>query len=253
MNASVTSFELTCRDGQMIRGVAHDTGSGAVGLFLHGLLSDAEGDKSMTLWHEAQKHHRSWVRFDMRAHGQSDGTFDEFTISRALEDTQLVCDMFPDRPKILVGSSMGGWVAAQLGTNRALSIAGVVLIAPAFSFMEQLFQSLEPEQQQQWISQGSWTFDGDGIDGGFALSHAAVVDSRPYDLLENPVSYNCPVRILHGQLDDVVPAKQSLDFEQRLPAQTDIEVQILPNADHRLTGHITYITDAVDRIWPTDT
>ncbi len=252
MAVSVEQFALPAQDGQIIRGVYRDTGAGAVGMFLHGLLSDAQGDKSMTLWNEAERNNRSWIRFDMRAHGKSDGTFDEFTISRALEDVRAVFGIFPDRPKFLVGSSMGGWVAAQLATDAALNIGGAVLIAPAFSFMHQLFQSLKSEEQHQWKNQGYWNFDGDGIENGFALSYDAVTDSIQYDLLGQAATFDCPVRILHGRLDDVVPANQSQKFMELLPAQTDIEVNILPDADHRLTGHIDYIIEQVNEIWPTD-
>ncbi len=253
MSTQTQSFTLNAQDGQSVRGVLRDTGSGPVGFFLHGLLSNAEGDKSMTLWNEAERNNRSWVRFDMRAHGQSDGKFDEFTISRALEDTRAVFELFPKRPKILVGSSMGGWVAAQLATETALNVAAVVLIAPAFSFMDQLYQSLDANKQTLWVSQGFWTFDGDDLDEGFRLSYQAVLDSRQYDLLGKSIEYDCPVRILHGKLDDTVPSDQSLEFMSRLPMHTDVEVEILPHADHRLSGHIKHITDKVNEVWPSET
>ena len=251
MDTVTNSFTIQAQDGQSVRGFYRDTGEGAIGLFLHGLLSDAEGDKSMSLWHQAEARNRSWIRFDMRAHGKSDGIFEQFSISRALEDAKLVMNLFPDRPKFLVGSSMGGWVAAQLATDPSLKVAGLVLIAPAFSFMEQLFGLLEPEQQQQWTDQGVWTFDGEGIDEGFTLSYDAVVDSKQYDLLNRAIDYQCPIRILHGKLDDVVPANQSIIFADGLPGNTDIEVNILPEADHRLSGHIEHILNKVDEIWPT--
>lgn len=250
METTINPFALPAQDGQLVRGIYRDTGVGAVGLFLHGLLSDAEGDKSMSLWQQAESSNRSWIRFDMRAHGKSDGSFDQFNISRALEDAKLVMGLFPGRPKILVGSSMGGWVAAQLATDLSLSIAGAVLIAPAFSFMVQLFGSLEQAQQQQWADQGFWRFESDDLDNGFDLSHDAVADSEQYDLLRQGIEYECPIRILHGRLDDVVPADQSIIFAEGLPDNTDIEVDILPEADHRLTGHVGYILEKVDEIWP---
>lgn len=253
MNTVTQSFSIQAQDGQSVRGVYRDTGKGAVGIFLHGLLSDAEGDKSMSLWHQAESSNRSWIRFDMRAHGKSDGSFDQFNISRALEDTKLVMGMFPDRPKILVGSSMGGWVAAQLAADSSLNITGVVLIAPAFSFITQLFASLDPAQQQQWANQGSWAFESDSMDEGFTLSYASVLDAKQYDLLNQAIEYECPVRILHGRLDDVVPADQSIIFANGLSGNTDIEVKILPEADHRLSGHVEQILQKVDEIWPTDT
>ena len=253
MHTVTQTFAVEAADGQFVRGTYRDTGAGPVGMFLHGLLSDAAGDKSMSLWHLAEAKNRSWVRFDMRAHGQSDGTFDEFTISRAMEDVKLIFGLFPSRPKLLVGSSMGGWVGAQLATEHSLQICGVVLIAPAFSFMEQLYQSVSPSEQQQWLDNGSWHFDSEGMDDGFSLTYKAVADARQYDLLNKPVEYGCPVRILHGRLDDVVPADQSVTFSNRLSAHSDIEVDILPQADHRLSGHVEYITEKVNDIWPVET
>ncbi len=249
LNAKVNAFALPARDGQLVRGISRDTGVGPVGIFLHGLLSDAEGDKSMALWNQAQKHERSWVRFDMRAHGRSDGTMDEFTISRALEDARLIMNLFPGRPIVLVGSSMGGWVAAELAAERPARIGGAVLIAPAFSFMMQLFHSLNPEQRQLWLSQGSWTFESDGLDYGFTLSYDAVIDSKQYDLLAQTVEFQCPVRILHGRLDDVVPTAQSAEFLSRMTPGANVELDVLPNADHRLSGHVERIIDKTDEIW----
>ncbi len=204
----------------------------------------------MSLWNQAEERGRSWTRFDMRAHGRSDGNMNEFTISRALADVRLVLQLFPGRPKFLVGSSMGGWVAAQLATEQQLQIAGVVLIAPAFSFMRQLFNSLQPDQRQQWINQRFWTFAEDDADYQFTLSYDAVIDSEQYDLLRKPADFQCPVRILHGRLDDVVPVTQSIEFCRRLSPHADIELDVLPDADHRLTGHLEHITRQVDEIWP---
>ena len=242
------TFAIPAADGQLVRGVYRDSGHGPVGAFLHGLLSDAEGTKSMTLWQQAEHANRSWIRFDMRAHGQSDGSFDEFRISRAIEDTSLVLSLFPDRPKVLVGSSMGGWVAAQAALDPTLNIRGLVLIAPAFSFMKTIFHSLAPAEQQQWKETGYKTFESSYPDSDFTLAHDAVVDSLDYDLFSHPVSYNHPVRILHGALDDVVPVNQSVKFQKHV--QSQVELEILQQGDHRLTDDVHRITEAVDEIWP---
>lgn len=203
----------------------------------------------MSLWNYAEQCDRSWARFDMRGHGNSDGIFREFTISRALDDCRGIIRLLWNRPIILVGSSMGGWLAAQLATDHLQYVVGAVLIAPAFSFVDQLHASLSVAQQSEFRNKGWWHFEGAGDNPGFDLGYAALEDAKQYDLLTNPPQYDCPIRILHGKLDDVVPYQQSIKFAENLPGGTDIKVDILPEADHRLTGHIDHIKNSVDELW----
>ncbi len=248
MSTLNTHFVLPAADGQNVRGTFRDTGSGPVGVFLHGLLSDANGTKSMSLWQHAVNTHRSWVRFDMRAHGESDGTFDEFMISRAAEDTRRVLSQFAGRPKVLVGSSMGGWVAAISALDRRLKVCGLVLIAPAFNFVQSLFDTLSEQEQRQWENKGSRLIESPYPDCNFALSIDAVRDARQFDLLDRPLKFECPVHILHGQLDDVVPPALSESICEH--CNSPIRLTLLENADHRLTDHSEHILKAVDQIWP---
>ncbi len=248
MSYNENSFELGATDGQIIRGVYRDTGEGAVGAFLHGLLSDAEGDKSMQLWHEAEKRNRSWIRFDMRAHGKSDGIFTEFMISRAVEDAKQVLGQFPNRPKVLVGSSMGGWVAAETALDPKLNVQALVLIAPAFNFTKQIYESLCANDQDKWEKDGFMTFGSSDIEDGFTLQYEAVADGHNFDHFSKPFRFDYPIRIIHGDLDDVVPPEQSLQFQRHVGPQA--ELIELPKADHRLTGHIDYIIKAVNEVWP---
>ncbi len=248
MNPSEYIFSLPAADGQMVRGTYRDTYEGPVGIFLHGLSSDAEGTKSMRLWNQAERLNRSWIRFDMRAHGKSDGKFTEFSISRAIEDTKLVLSLFEGRPKVLVGSSMGGWVASQIALDTRMNVCGTVLIAPAFNFVNGIFLSVSPDEQEQWRESGFKTFESPYPDCDYTMSYAAVLDSLQYDVFSFPVSYNHPVKILHGALDDAVPSDQSLKFKEH--ADSEIEVTLLPDGDHRLTDHVDLIESTVNEIWP---
>ena len=242
------TFALPASDGQQVRGVYRDTGEGPVGVFLHGLLSDADGTKSMQLWERAGELNRSWIRFDMRAHGKSDGDFTEFTISRAIEDTKLVLSQFEDRPKLLVGSSMGGWVSSLVALEQELNICGTILIAPAFNFMQQIYLGCGVEEQMKWRKSGFKTFESPHMESDFTLSYAAVEDSRQHDVFKLPMTYNHPLKIFHGRLDDVVPSTQSQFFKVRVGSL--LEVTIIPEGDHRLTDHMDLIEDAIDEIWP---
>ena len=248
MNPKEEAFSIPASDGQMVRGVYRDTGKGPVGVFLHGLQSDADGTKSMELWNQAEQFSRSWIRFDMRAHGKSDGTFEEFSISRAIEDTKLVLSLFADRPKVLVGSSMGGWVGSIVALKAEMNVCGTVLIAPALNFVNGIFLSVSEKERRQWVESGFRIFEGTYPDGDTKLAYATVLDSHQYDLFSVPVCYDHPVKILHGALDDVVPSEQSLNFKAH--ADSQIDVQIVPDGDHRMTDHVELILSAVNEIWP---
>ncbi len=250
MTITDTNFSIKASDGQSIRGFYRDTGEGPVGVFLHGLLSDCEGSKSMNLWDQAVQKHRSWVRFDMRGHGQSDGKFEEFKIARAIEDLKLVLSQFPNRKKVLVGSSMGGWTAAQAALDDSLNIGGLVLLAPAFGFIHRIFDSLEPAEQKDWKDNQIKQFESPVMEDDIWISYAAVSDSRLHDNFTNSVHYNHPVHIIHGKLDDVVPVEQSIAFKKH--ASSEIQLTIIEDGDHRLTDKIDWITQAVDKVWPMD-
>ncbi len=247
MTVQEKEFSLTASDGQAVRGVYRDTGEGPVGAFLHGLLSDCDGTKSMTLWDHAVKTNRSWIRFDMRAHGRSDGIFDEFNISRAVEDTKLVFEQFKGRRKIMVGSSMGGWVGATCALDPALKIAGLVLIAPAFNFVQDLYNSLSEDEQNLWKLTGTRLIESPYPDCDFSLSYQAVIDAQMHDVFATAVEFDFPVTILHGKRDDVVAPKLSEQFKKH--ATSKVELSILNEADHRLTDHSEHIVRALDCIW----
>ena len=241
-----SEFSIAAQDGQRIRGVYRESGQKVIGTFLHGLLSDCEGGKSMYLWEQAVQKNRSWVRFDMRAHGKSDGVFEEFQISRAIEDTERVLDRFPNHRKFLAGSSMGGWVAAQVALSRS-DIDGLVLIAPAFDFIGSIFQSLATDEQEQWKREGRKSFESPYPDSDFTLSYDAVVDAAQYDSIFRATEFSCPIKILHGELDDVVPVEQSMKFAQHITSSVDVKV--VPKGDHRLTDHVHLISAALDELW----
>jgi len=247
MKIEEKEFSLTASDGQTVRGVYRDTGEGPVGAFLHGLLSDAAGTKSMTLWDHAVQSNRSWIRFDMRAHGQSDGKFEQFNISRAVEDTRLVFEQFSERPSIVVGSSMGGWVAAQCALDPAFNIAGLVLIAPAFNFIQDLYASLDAKDKSLWKSTGSRLIESPYPDCDFSLSYQAVTDAHLHDVFSRSVDFDFPVTILHGKQDDVVLPQLSMKFKRH--ARSKVNLEILEKADHRLTDHSDHIVRALDSIW----
>ncbi len=244
------SFEIDPGNGERVRGRFRNTGRGPVGVYVHGLLSDGDGTKSMHLWESAIRQNRSWLRFDQRGQGRSDGTFDDFRISRVVEDLRCVLDHVGDRPTILVGSSLGGWIAAHAGLTGLHRIAAMVLIAPAINFVEGIWNSLSAEERSEWQSGGRRYFPSPYEDDGFALDFETVEDAREFDIYRGRVRYDCPVTVLHGACDDTVPVEVSANYQAR--TESEVRLDVIPGADHRLSGHCQTIQDCVDSMWPDD-
>src|SRR5437899_10553708 len=137
---------------------------GAPGLFwLGGFNSDMQGTKALALDAWAAEHNRGCVRFDYSGHGESGGAFIDGTIGRWLEESVTVFEQFCAGPQVVIGSSMGGWMAlllareiAKRGVSRA-SLAGLVLIAPAPDFTEALmWNGFSPEIRREIETKGVW-------------------------------------------------------------------------------------------------
>ncbi|WP_308388424.1 alpha/beta fold hydrolase [Acidithiobacillus sp. AMEEHan] len=228
-------FAIPVRDGEVLRGYFQDSGQGVIGVFLPGFASDLNGSKSQLLASCAQQNQRSWLRFDYRGMGISDGSFAKLSISRYLEDVEAVLCALPSRPIFLVGSSMGGWVATRAAQLWPERIRALLLIAPAYNFIQDYFAALAPEAQQAWQSSGlhDWSLGSNGP--VYQLGFDAVRDAARHDLLQNPPHLAIPVTILHGSADDAVPLQRSFQFADRARAQP-LVIHTLRGVNHRLQG-----------------
>jgi pimeloyl-ACP methyl ester carboxylesterase len=214
---------------------------GAPGLFwLGGFHSDMQGTKAIALDAWAAEHRRACARFDYSGHGESGGDFIEGTIGRWLEESVAVFERFCAGPQVVIGSSMGGWMALLLAReiakrpeNRA-SLAGMVLIAPAPDFTEQLmWNGFSPEIRQEIESQGVWLRPSQYGDP-YPITRALIEDGRNHLLLGSAINVGCPVRILQGAQDPDVPWRHAFALTQRLPSD-DVVLTMIQDGDHRLS------------------
>jgi len=235
MHPAEIPFTLRHPSTECVRGRWQDGGSGPVGVFLPGFASTMAGSKSTLLARFARQQGWPWCRFDYRGVGESDGNFAELTLSRYLEDLALVLDFIGDRPVLLVGSSLGGWVAALAGQRWPQRISALLLIAPAFNFIPLLFAALPGNEQEDWRKTGlrRWR-DSYGL-GELEMRFDLVADSAQYDLFREPPDYPFPVHILHGSADTAVPLQRSFDFAAVARARP-LCVEPLSGIDHRLRG-----------------
>src|SRR6516164_5578620 len=215
---------------------------GPPGLFwLSGFNSDMKGTKALALDAWAADHSRACVRFDYSGHGESGGKFVDGTIGRWLEESVAVFEQFCRGPQVVIGSSMGGWMALLLAREVArrpndTSIAGLVLIAPAPDFTEELmWKGFPPEIREEIDSKGVWLRPSQYGDGtAYPITRALIEEGRNHLLLGNSIDVGCPVHILQGAQDPDVPWRHAFALVQRLPAE-DVVLTMIQDGDHRLS------------------
>jgi pimeloyl-ACP methyl ester carboxylesterase len=217
--------------------------SAAPGLFwLGGFHSDMMGTKAIALDAWAAEHQRNCVRFDYSGHGESGGAFADGTIGRWLEESLAVFDAFCLGPQVVIGSSMGGWMAllmaralARRGDNvpRA-TLAGVVLIAPAPDFTEELmWKNFSPEIREQLQTTGVWLRPSD-YGEPYPITRQLIEEGRNHLLLGGTIDVGCPVRILQGAKDPDVPWQHAFALTHCLPSD-DVVLTLVQDGDHRLS------------------
>ena len=213
-------------------------GSGPPVVWLGGFRSDMKATKATALDAWSAQAGRKVVRFDYAAHGESSGTFTDCTISSWLEDAQAVLGAHVDEPPILVGSSMGGWVACLAARERACQgakTAGLVLIAPALDFTEDLiWNRLSEAARAVVLRDGVLKRPSDYAPEPDQITLKLIEDGRRNCLLGGPFDPACPVHILQGMGDVDVPYTHALKILKHLPAEGTV-LTLIADGDHRLS------------------
>lgn len=224
------------------RGIAvRARAGGSPGLFwLGGFHSDMQGTKAVALDAWAAEQNRACVRFDYSGHGKSGGAFTDGTIGRWLEDGVAVFERFCAGPQVVIGSSMGGWIALLLArelakrTGNRASLAGLVLIAPAPDFTEELmWKGFSPQARQEIETKGEWLRPSEYGDP-YPITRKLIEEGRNHLLLGSAIDVGCPVRILQGAQDPDVPWRHAFALAHRLPAD-DVVLTVIQDGDHRLS------------------
>jgi pimeloyl-ACP methyl ester carboxylesterase len=213
----------------------------APGLFwLSGFNSDMHGTKAIALDAWAAERNSACVRIDYSGHGESGGAFVDGTIGRWLEETIAVFEQFCAGPQVVIGSSMGGWMALLLAREMArrpasrASLAGLVLIAPAPDFTEELmWKGFSPEIRHQIETDGVWLRPS-AYGEPYPITRALIEEGRNHLLLGGSIGVGCPVRILQGAQDPDVPWRHAFALAHRLPVD-DVVLTMIQDGDHRLS------------------
>lgn len=229
---------------------------GAPGImWLGGFRSDMTGTKAETLAAFARDRGLAFLRHDYSGHGSSGGSFRDGTISRWLQESLAVFDRFAQAREILVGSSMGAWIALRMveelrKRGEANRIAGLALVAPAPDFVTELMEpKLTARQKKALASQGYFEEPSAYSPEPDIYTRALFEDGRANRVLTGPLDTHCPVHILQGMADPDVPPAHALKLASLLPSD-DLTVSLVPGGDHRLSRpeDLAMLLKAVDAI-----
>ncbi len=229
--------------------IAYIDGKPAVGdndstgiIWLGGFKSAMDGTKAQALALKAKQTGFGCMRFDYSGHGASGGDFADGTISRWLDEADAVFTRLTTGPQILVGSSMGGWIALLLLRRHMARkdaddsrIAGLVLLAPAIDMTERLiWQKSSSEIRREIETTGVYMRPSAYDDGPYPITRELIEDGRDHLMLGTALAVDCPVRVLHGIDDPDVPWQLSMELADMLEGD-DITVTFVKDGDHRLS------------------
>lgn len=209
-------------------------GAGPTVVWLGGFRSDMAGAKAQALADWAKADGRAYLRFDYFGHGESDGDFANGTITRWRADALAVLDELVTGDVVLVGSSMGGWIACLVTTVRAERVKAMVLVAPAPDFTEKLMEpEIPPEGRKALRDDGVWMRPS-AYGDPYPISAGLLEDGARWSILPGPVPIDRPVRILQGGADPDVPWRHALELAQALNGD-DVVFTLIKDGDHRLS------------------
>jgi len=221
------------RDGAQIAWRSLD-GAGPTVVWLGGFRSDMAGTKAQGLADWAMARGRGYLRFDYFGHGGSSGDFAQGTVTRWRADVLTVLDQLTQGPLVLVGSSMGGWLACLAAMARPDRIAGLVLIAPAADFTERLiWAGMDSGARRALAEDGVWlrpSLYGDD----YPISRDLIEDGARWSILPGPMGITAPVRILQGGADPDVPWSHALALAEAIESP-DLIFTLIRDGDHRLS------------------
>lgn len=224
---------LLDRGGERLAWRAVD-GAGPTVVWLGGFKSDMVGTKALALAEAATANGWSFLRFDYSAHGESSGVWEDATIGQWRADALAVIDELTEGPLVLVGSSMGGWMACLTAIDRPERVRAMVLVAPAPDFTEALMRPKIPPEGLRELELNGVYMEPSEYDEPLPITRKLLDEGREHLILTGRVPITVPVRILQGQRDDPVPWEHALKLADQLES-ADVVFTLSKAGDHRLS------------------
>ena len=216
-------------------------------IFIHGLNSDMNGAKALTVEKYARKNNLNFIRFDCRGHGKSHGRFEEFTISDWRKDLLNIIDYVARGPQILIGSSMGGWLMMLAAKARPQRIKGMIGLAAAPDFGKDLYNSLNKKNKKEITTKGITKYSSYGF--SYYLTKKFFIEAEKNRVLNNSFRFTKPLVLIHGLKDNVVEEDVPRKILKKVTGK-NINIIYLKESDHRLSSKsdLKMITQSIDYI-----
>ena len=205
-------------------------------VFLGGFRSDMTGTKALFLHEWAEERGRAFLRFDYSGHGASSGDFIDGCIGDWAEDAIAAIDALTEGPQVLVGSSMGGWIALLAARARPERVAALIGIAAAPDFTEDgMWTEFTEAQRAALMEKGFVDLPSDYAEGPYRITRKLIEDGRNHLVLRKPLALPFPVRLLQGSNDTDVPPSVALRLFEHADSP-DLRLTLVKGADHRFSS-----------------
>ncbi len=193
------------------------------------------GTKAVFIENWARETGRDFLRFDYTGHGQSSGEFQDGCLGDWIRDAREIIEALTEGPQILVGSSMGGWVALSLARDMPDRVAGLVGIAAAPDFTEDaMWEGFSAAQRATLLSEGQIALPTEYDDAPYIITKRLIEDGKDQLVLRRPLSLACPVHLLHGTADADVAQSVPLRILEHATCD-DLQLTLVKGADHRFS------------------
>ncbi|MFV0250950.1 MAG: alpha/beta hydrolase [Rickettsia aeschlimannii] len=219
-------------------------------IFLHGLMSSMQSTKAIYLIDYCKKNNYNFIIFDNFGHGNASGQFKDQTISDWLEGVSLVLDKLINTEAILVGSSMGGWLALLAALRFPDKIKGLVCVAPAPDFTENIWQNISLNDQNKMQKEEILEVSGKNCEHKYPISYKLIEDAKKHLLLtKKHIDINIPVHLIHGMLDEDVPYNVSVKLLEKITSK-QIVMKLIKDGYHNLSREedLTVMTNSLEEV-----
>ncbi|MDH4229905.1 MAG: lysophospholipase [Nitrospirota bacterium] len=244
-------FSLRRDDGLTLRG-RFLPGGGMLIVFMSGFRSVHYGDKARAIAAWAAENGHACLRYDHIGHGDSDGDFEDYRVSRGMADNAAAIQAVrgAGQPLLVVGSSMGGWMALESARTGLIDPVALLLIAPPTDFFSRRMATMPPELARQFKAEGFLEMDDRYRPGTrYRLTQGFLLDAIMMETPKGRLILPCPVTIVHGSEDESVPIATGRSLHQQIGPDQCRLVEI-PGGDHRLGAHMPVILDELARLVP---
>lgn len=219
-------------NNEMLAYYFNDLKSDTTIFFFGGYSSDMTGTKATALNNWTESNGINYLRFDYSGHGQSSGNLSKGTLSKWLGEAEFFFEKFKSKKNIIIGSSMGGWIAL-LTALKNIDVNGLIGIASAPDFTKNEWDKLSETEKEEFKSNGSILFPDDDY-GDYEVFYEFVKDGFQHEILNDKIEITCPVRLLHGKLDKVIAYNVSEKIIEQL-STSDKSLTIIEDGDHNLS------------------